>query len=505
MSDRPNITWRLPDEIWIHIFQFLADPADILQVYRTCRLFKAVSLEPLFTHLKWLDTSHTQDCLQTLDKNPMLRRLPVSVTFGLTHYDPETDLLRRFSNHDEASNVSELFDNYDSGPLYMPVLNWLATFPALRALYFEHASLLDSVYSGIIGQLHQLDTLSIVNCSVALMPGVNVLSHLGITSYTFRRNRIHRFSLDNVPNGVTPLVLVASPRLKSISIEWMDTHMGAMNLPIASARQPHLTHVELVLADRGEPGSTDLRNLPSWLANRPSITHLRILPAEKSDKTQHFIESVRMRSLQVYDGPMTLCSPLVFGSEVLEHVRILEQCKLASVLYMLESLPRSVRSLAFACTEWDTEIVYAITELLPNLEKLEFRYARGRPADNFMVSMGPDLLPRTPKLHTLHMFPVNAEIRKKSWPDVGRNMAEIFECSTKEDEEDDQPVELLESRVFSNSEVRGFLQAWNRYCPNLRAVKLTPTASWERDSETQPWMRYNVQDSLSCPFAYPWD
>ncbi|TFK60464.1 hypothetical protein BDN72DRAFT_526282 [Pluteus cervinus] len=90
---------------------------------------------------------------------------------------------------------------------------------------------------------------------------------------------------------------------------------------------------------------------------------------------------------------------LATGLKVLE---IHGPVPLQAFLDMIEKpAAREVEKLTVLVQQWDAEALHAVSQLLPNLKSLTMVYAAGGPSDEFLVSIGPELLKRLSSLQTL--------------------------------------------------------------------------------------------------------
>ena len=148
-----------------------------------------------------------------------------------------------------------------------------------------------------------------------------------------------------------------------------------------------------------------------------------------------------------------------------------------NTIALLESCPRALADLRIALRMWDEEILYAVAQLLPDLERLEVWYHGGCPKDTFVMSLGTQLIPRMPRLRVLKVFPL---------PGAG-GAADATDAARADDMHNENRWKPVQRGVFTRAQVRGFLSAWTRYCPALAEVKLAPSSYWVRDATGVDW------------------
>lgn len=122
------------------------------------------------------------------------------------------------------------------------------------------------------------------------------------------------------------------------------------------------------------------------------------------------------------------------GGEGLKTLVIHGPVPLAAFLEIIERpAAREVENLTVLLQTWDAEVMFAVSQLLPGLKKLVIVYATGPgiastaasgPSDEFLVSIGPELLPRLSSLHTLVLQPecVLAAAATTMAPGIGSGM-----------------------------------------------------------------------------------
>jgi hypothetical protein len=87
-----------------------------------------------------------------------------------------------------------------------------------------------------------------------------------------------------------------------------------------------------------------------------------------------------LSQLTVYSGSMAAAPGILKGTKVRD-IQIVDQAsELKNLLPFLAGLSRSapdIQSLDIHVKEWDLEIIYAISQLFPNLRSLVIKYSQG--------------------------------------------------------------------------------------------------------------------------------
>ncbi|KAL1730098.1 hypothetical protein EV714DRAFT_284453 [Schizophyllum commune] len=295
--------WDFPNEIWIQIFEAVGNSADLLSVYRSCRLFRQLALEPMFEDLRFTRTHRALAVARVLDENPNLRR------------------------------------------------------------------------------------------------------------------RV--------------------PSLEELKADWDDS----LSVPPWAPIQPQLRDVTLYVLDAR--AGTELRNLPLFLAARPNIATLRV---EASDPAIR-MTAATIPGLRKFIGAPGIARAVLPDSGT----RIVDTTAYAAhvpnTIALLESCPRALADLRIALRMWDEEILYAVAQLLPDLERLEVWYHGGCPKDTFVMSLGTQLIPRMPRLKVLKVFPL---------PGAG-GAADATDAARADDMHNENRWKPVQRGVFTRAQVRGFL------------------------------------------------
>lgn len=112
-----------------------------------------------------------------------------------------------------------------------------------------------------------------------------------------------------------------------------------------------------------------------------------------------------------------------------------------------------------------------------------------------MVTLGSDILPDLQALRNIRIIlDSSCAIRPNANAQVLGHHQHILLNPPSDDEEiapEPTVMEYLPSG-FEYNDLKDYLVGWNRYCPNLRNVQLTPYATWQRRFQGDDW----VENSL---------
>ncbi|KAH9484712.1 hypothetical protein JR316_0001612 [Psilocybe cubensis] len=88
----------------------------------------------------------------------------------------------------------------------------------------------------------------------------------------------------------------------------------------------------------------------------------------------------------------------------LRTVVMTEALELPLLLRGLERLPRSIHSLEVRVRTWDVELLFAVRELFRDIKELVVKYGRGELGEDFLVTLGANILFDLPNLTTLKLM-----------------------------------------------------------------------------------------------------
>ncbi|KZT66609.1 hypothetical protein DAEQUDRAFT_767836 [Daedalea quercina L-15889] len=134
---------------------------------------------------------------------------------------------------------------------------------------------------------------------------------------------------------------------------------------------------------------------------------------------------------------------------------------------------------------WDDEIIHAIVRFFPELRSLKVTYEIGGPTETALVAMGPELLGRLAHLRTLHIY---------ARPIMATAVRGVdYDSDDEVEQELRHPLCLFDDTFDTfEDELRELVIPWNRYCPALREVQLTPEYRLLRGYEGGKWVLQRI-------------
>jgi len=142
-------------------------------------------------------------------------------------------------------------------------------------------------------------------------------------------------------------------------------------------------------------------------------------------------------------------------------------------------------NLEITIKEWDVEVLFIIRYRFPTIRSLIIRYGSGTlPDDRFIVELGSEILFNLPHLHTCKLLHDTSCFRTASTRDDG---AQPFTSSNNYHDS-----ELRRSPAFDQDDLKDYLNAWNRNCPQLRHFQLTKDIWWVRRLDGGRWVKMSI-------------
>ncbi|KDR65921.1 hypothetical protein GALMADRAFT_217303 [Galerina marginata CBS 339.88] len=414
---------KIPDDIWISIFECVDSPAQLAVLMMSCRRFRAIASRLLLRDIRWTAAYSTRRNLEAWKgvyrgMEPLPRRLTVGVSFDLglagekDAWSPATSELR----------------------LYDMIHSRIPSFTGLVELVLDGTTISPYTYS-VLAALPALRSLSVLNCTFSRLRAPGSAPLLSTTSYyasflyhqqqqaplafPFSALPLTHLSLHNPKSHLSndgyapyhPINLITAATLTSLSITWTEPLAALyahVNWPL-----PALRELEVVMPTLTRDLVDSLVNFVDACTLGPRIS-LCIQHHNLSD-TQMSSVHIPLAGVWRYEGPLNLqvasfCSPTpARGSPsapaaTLTTVVMTEPLGLISLLSALEKLPRALDTLDVQLHDWDIELLFAISQLFPDIRELVVRYGMGVLPSDFFVTLGSNILYNLPHLHTLKLI-----------------------------------------------------------------------------------------------------
>jgi len=496
----------LPNELWMTVFECVNSPSDLAKVLRTCRRFRDLSIRILHRRLIWNDPRHFARSLQFWASNPGMFTVPRSLTVGISQVQVPPIHVDRLDRAVAVVGMNGMLWHVPVGgivpPANMPVLNppsetmatrtkpafvadsilyqamkaHIANFTQLVDLTFKKALLPDNIYD-IIHGLPSLRVLHIEYCTFdqATIAGawdhttlpIMELSLLGLEGGALVTNALSLAKAHNLRVlrfDMTACIFRLFTRMNPGGVHIVPRHLESINV--------RLPEKKAWPSSPPEAQQQYIAPLIEFLAMCPSVVSLTIT----SYMPEFFFPPGILPNLRSYKGPMSTVVTIT-GHRPLTYIYIIDGgAKLSEWTDTLTWLGRahaSLQELIAYVPSWDDEILYAVTQLFPNLRMLHIRYGLGSPSEDTILSIGPHFVTRMPYMHTLHLF--SPRSRPAAELLVPKYVDPVVAVSDFEEEEKRDP----------EAELRGLIGCWDRYCPQLREVQLLQDFVW-RKAQVRP-------------------
>ncbi|EIN10260.1 hypothetical protein PUNSTDRAFT_142327, partial [Punctularia strigosozonata HHB-11173 SS5] len=335
---------------------------------------------------------------------------------------------------------------YADDALYGIALGTLTGLSGLRRLSMTHSRLPDEIFT-IMHELPSLRELHVIGCIIslsALNDSLPDYTSLQITDLTLwgvydTGPRAIQFQPDWDHVRPAPLhrfySLLSCPTLRRLRLliqrdnDLIETLSVSATSPVAEIRQllPRITAdlEELTYAwqdsfmarETGAPFSSLLQYL---LQSCPRISKLTSL-----DGDPMWMPEDALPRLRTYRGPAAKGLAMKLANSPIEHLVIesgtlldppSKNVSILSVLEELHPVQLPLRELSLSTLAWDVNLLYAVFALFPDLHSLELKYTIGCPSEILLMSQGSNLIPRTPSLHTIALFPIPGPIANPKNP-----------------------------------------------------------------------------------------
>ncbi|KAF8654886.1 hypothetical protein AX16_003315 [Volvariella volvacea WC 439] len=430
---------KLPEEIWIRIFEFMTRPSELFNVITTCWKFYALGIRSLYRSIDWkspydytnnLPFWHGEgarmwmvpstlvlgiSCIQTLG---FASYDPSVVQVGLsTQYRPTVSTLRADMPTDSALSPSRT-RHVASASLYASLVDTVLLFSNVKELIFHDCNLPSFVYKLIDG-LHQLRHLTLHNC--VLPPSTSNIEidfeNLPLKSLTLI-GIIGNSELQLSSNYVHVLRLCGCKNLQMMRVDWTamssaylaQWRMDSGYLPPVALKSLalHVPPLSLTQQDHDISHHSLAEPLFAFLKRCIGVEELLLDGLYPS----FTLPTPFLPNLKRFYGPITHGVLSMLSGRPIEHLTIGSEPKLG---HLLDFLPRiaeyapGLLSLTISLKNWDDEIIFAVVHHFPNLAVLQIRYRHEHPSHQTLLSLGAIHLCKMRNLQRLVVMKVQLE------------------------------------------------------------------------------------------------
>lgn len=490
----------LPNELWMSVFESINSPSDLAKVLRTCRRFRDLAIRILHQRLIWNDPRHFVRTLQFWTNNPGMLAVPRSLTVGISKIQIPPTQVDRLDRVVAVVGINGVLGHVPVGgvippanmlvlnppmeamatrtkpafvaalDLYQAMTSCMVTFTQLTNLTFKNALLPDTIYNII----HGISTLRVLHIEFCTFDQATITGAWNHT--TLPVTELSLLSLDGGTHVTDALALAKAHNLRVLRFDTTACIFRFFTRP--SNGGPHvvpryLESIDVRLPEKKSWPSSPPEAQQSYIA--PLIEFLAMCPNAVrltiGGYMPEFTFPARiLPNLRSYKGPMSTVVA-VTGHRPITELNICDAgTKLSEWTDTLTSLGKEHSSLQELCAYvpyWDDEILYAVTQLFPNLHMLHIRYGLGCPSEDTILSIGPHFVTRTPNMHTLHLFSPRA-----------RSAAELL--VPKYFDQSASPSAFEDETRDPETELKGLIGCWDRYCPQLREVQLLQGFVWRK-------------------------
>ncbi|KAF8878773.1 hypothetical protein BD779DRAFT_1474670 [Infundibulicybe gibba] len=502
----------LPQELWIAVFEAMERPTDLLAVINVCRAFRSLGIRSLYRNLQWLtpfDFTGNKSFWNSHGGGTM-NEVPTSLTIGISYasansfgrFDPTIAVVdadgswcvppapRLAENMEGHTHSPQVF--FASLPLYSAISDLASSFVNLQELVFHQAFLPDTIYQ-TIRNFPKLESLSIQYCTMPSRGNAernSTFDTLPITHLTLWRTRG-----DMERNYSHMLAISCAPNIRGMRVDWTTGSASFFASHCGHGNPPHFSFLES-LELRMPPGKSWpstaipahnvlLHSLKQFLASCLSLKKLTIW-----NHLPYFeLEHGSLPQLTHYAGPITSVFPMISGRPV-EHLEVFIEGK--ELIDNTKFFPRlgdvgpQLKSLSIMLYRWDSEVLYPITQLFPELRKLCIQYEIGYPSEYTLLSLGPQFLSRLPHLEVLHLLrPASAAF------------AFLLRSGDTQTTFQRQPSTPIPDSDLGpgdgpDVEVRELILPWTKTCRRLTEVQFVPNFVWKRAFDGDEWCKRSI-------------
>ncbi|KAI0088936.1 hypothetical protein BDY19DRAFT_890217 [Irpex rosettiformis] len=503
MSDNISSIKQVPAELWMYMFELMDSPKDLSNVLRTCRSFHNYAIRALHRSIIWKQPAASAhnlpfwgDDTEVLLNNVQSLDLHVS---SLPDRAPGN-----FVDVGGWATIEyyKVLQEWATPTLYGALMKRLTSFTRLHTLRLQDLFFTDTLFDAL-HMLPGLRTLHIQNCFFPRRQDVTARDHstLPITSLTLvhirrqvlrggRRGEDENNMFVEMDEDISYALDIASAHnLRTLRVDstadvfalvYRKRDHGAYSFKIPES----LTHL-YVMRKRAVRNiiqplyhSEQLFPVAAYSVMERCPTLQTISLGYPLPKHHSFPKRDSIPNLSQCEGGLDTIAALASGRPLRALSILRSDAPTEGILETLGRLGQehpNLRMLKVHCKNWDIEILEAITQLFPRLQKLSLTYDEphpGRPWEqDTIVSFGPHYLHRLEHLHTVEIFDTPDDLTVK------------------------HPSFLYDDTFDSiDEELRNLVIPWNRYCKSLRQVQLHAGYVMRRGYEGAPWSMHKAHE-----------
>ncbi|RDB18723.1 hypothetical protein Hypma_014648 [Hypsizygus marmoreus] len=516
LGEREMDLYRIPNEMWIAVFEAMGNPSDLFKVILTCKHFYALAIRVLYRDMQWTDPflfasnsrfwEHQDQSmfevprslkisLSLMNPNPYGRYDPSAIvvepdgTYNLAMNNISPGMMHLFHHSLNGRFEPKRVNYYASPAMYDAITTSVSSFTMLRELIFHNSDLPYSIFTAI-KSLRCLRHLSIQN---SILPLVRVapdptLSELPITELTLWSNKGDSDMMLH-SNHTYILYLCTAKHLRTLRIDWNSVTGRFLSLkhPAHQVELPtSLVDVTLrfpstkIWPAEGEETRYPIDPLGAFLSNSPGIKRLTVI----NRRVAFDFPLTVLPNLDYYIGPFSTVLSILTNRPV-RHLEITDFDRklddFVHILPIVAEIKPTLQTLCVFMRGWDDEILFALTTLFSDLRKIRIKYETGYPSEQTLLSLGAQFLYRFPRLETLHIYQAQPPAPPPS----------LFENDRAAGPS--RPRSRGPQADPRDQEVKELILPWKRHCPYLREVQVVEDSVWRRAFDGDEWCKRPLQ------------
>ncbi|EJD52583.1 hypothetical protein AURDEDRAFT_120257 [Auricularia subglabra TFB-10046 SS5] len=487
-----NADYGLPAELWFAICDWVSDPKELSALSRTCKYFHEITGPALYSHIIW-NSSNYLASVETLSSRPHLLNRVALLTLKDFTFSPAWTDFPTFLEHDISEITQGMQDDMIKRiPVELRVImDLVPQFSHLQILTFRHVHVPPTFYR-ILEGLPTLHTLNLRNCNLTTafprnMSGLSLRILRMSTVRWIQNSDASRDAMGSLACSSALHHLDVDAHVAPAVFQTVITHHGATHTPIGLCS---------LRTETRSDETADFAPVASFLsvASALEVLHLRRVPKNVA------IPTGALPNLRVFSGPAHCVDVFTYGRPM-QHIRVLDQLPatrahqnaLLSLLGTVTAVPTTgdpqaqatswseivtvmekvatthppLRRIDFRMTTWDSEVLYMLASLFPNIRDVRISCTQEGPDEDFMVQFASQFVGLFTQLEALHVYGIESTSRDKP--------------------------ELL-------AETRGHVGLWERHNPHLKEVAMSNDVVWRkygpRDwgiTEHRRWAGYGYQ------------
>lgn len=108
--------YRLPNEMWIAVFEAITSPSDLFKVIQTCKHFYQLAIRVLYRSVQWTSPlTYARNAPFWLNRSDAMADVPTSLLISISHMP-----LNSYARFDPQTAIVEADGTWKLSPPYVP-------------------------------------------------------------------------------------------------------------------------------------------------------------------------------------------------------------------------------------------------------------------------------------------------------------------------------------------------------------------------------------------------